>query len=327
MPSSLIIGALVLAWLVVLVPMVARKRQDVPRTTESALAARVVRRGTARRVVEEDRDMAEARGDAGRPGGVEERSVWEDEGYYAEDGYPEEASAGEPYQDGYHDGPGYDDPGYDGPGYDEAEYDDRYDGFEDYGEYPEYEEDEQLTDELPIPEEEQPYQRYAPSRTSRPYRPGRGGFNPEAAELAKQAKYAFRRRVVLAMVIGVVVTLLAAAVAWPVVWWAHAAVDLSLAGYLFYLRRQVRIEEEVRQRRQARIRDARDAQRAAAYQDAGYERPVVERDERPAPAPRPVRTPPPAVPGTAVVDLDDDDPAFDELDEPDVLHYRKASGE
>lgn len=322
MPSSLIIGALVLAWLVVLVPMVARKRQDVPRTTESALAARVVRRGTGRRAVEEDRDMAEARGDAGRPGGVEERSVWEDEEYYAEeyhaeaeqqaayaeDVYPEESDAGDSYQDGYHDDVGYDD-------------------FEDYGEYPEYEEDEQLTDELPIPEEEEPYQRYVPSQASRPYRAGRGGFNPEAAELAKQAKYAFRRRVVLGMVIGTVVTLLAAAVAWPVVWWAHAAVDLSLAGYLFYLRRQVRIEEEVRQRRQARIRDARDAQRAAAYRDAGYEPPVAERDERPAPAPMPVRTPPPAVPGTAVVDLDDDDPAFDELDEPDVLPYRKASGE
>src|SRR5439155_22490949 len=45
MPSSLIIVGLVLAWLVVLVPMIVRKRQEVARTADSALAARVVRSG------------------------------------------------------------------------------------------------------------------------------------------------------------------------------------------------------------------------------------------------------------------------------------------
>src|SRR5690348_8266672 len=45
MPSSVIIVALAAAWLVVLVPMVARKRQQVARTADSALAARVVRSG------------------------------------------------------------------------------------------------------------------------------------------------------------------------------------------------------------------------------------------------------------------------------------------
>src|SRR4051794_22875098 len=43
MPSSLIIVALVVAWLVVLVPMIVRKRQEIARTADSALAARVVR--------------------------------------------------------------------------------------------------------------------------------------------------------------------------------------------------------------------------------------------------------------------------------------------
>src|SRR2546430_17545922 len=47
MPSSLIVVALVVAWLVVLVPMIVRKRQEIARTADSALAARVVRSGDA----------------------------------------------------------------------------------------------------------------------------------------------------------------------------------------------------------------------------------------------------------------------------------------
>lgn len=49
MLSSLIFAALAAAWLVVLVPMFARRRQEVSKTTDSALAARVVRRGSGRR--------------------------------------------------------------------------------------------------------------------------------------------------------------------------------------------------------------------------------------------------------------------------------------
>ena len=45
MPSSLIIVALAVAWLVVLVPMVVRKRQEIAETGDDALASRVVRGG------------------------------------------------------------------------------------------------------------------------------------------------------------------------------------------------------------------------------------------------------------------------------------------
>ena len=48
MPSSLIFAALAAAWLIVLVPIFARRRQEVSRTTDTALAARVVRRGSDR---------------------------------------------------------------------------------------------------------------------------------------------------------------------------------------------------------------------------------------------------------------------------------------
>ena len=60
MPSSLIIVALVVAWLLVLVPIVARRRQEVVRTADSTLAARVVRSGGVRSTAEEDVTMAEA---------------------------------------------------------------------------------------------------------------------------------------------------------------------------------------------------------------------------------------------------------------------------
>src|SRR5262250_3002450 len=45
MPSSLVFAALALAWLVILVPMVARRRREVVRTADSALASRVLHRG------------------------------------------------------------------------------------------------------------------------------------------------------------------------------------------------------------------------------------------------------------------------------------------
>jgi len=45
LPGEMRVVALAAAWLVVLVPMVARRRQQVARTTDSALAARVVRSG------------------------------------------------------------------------------------------------------------------------------------------------------------------------------------------------------------------------------------------------------------------------------------------
>ena len=59
------------------------------------------------------------------------------------------------------------------------------------------------------------------------YRAGRGGFDAEAAALTARARYAFRQRVVLAMLVLAVATGVAAGVALPVLWWAHGAVDVA----------------------------------------------------------------------------------------------------
>lgn len=266
MPTSLVIGALVIAWLVVLVPMVARRRQEVAKTADSVLAARVVRSG-ATRSTREERGMPEAREKAGTSETYDVRGHDTAADMTIELPLPQEAFA---------------EGGANGA-----------------------EEDMEVVhaDDLPLP--------------ARRYRPGRGGFDPEAAEIDKQAKYARRRRTVLAMLVAAVATALFAAIAWSAMWWLHGLIDLSIAGYLTYLRRQVRIEEDVLARRIMRARTV----------------PRHETAPREAPEPEEPSTPdePGTVtdhyPGTAVVDLDDGDPEFDELDGLDSLPYRRAVGE
>ncbi len=167
-------------------------------------------------------------------------------------------------------------------------------------------------------------------RSGRRYRPGRGGFDPDAAALAARAKYARRQRTVLVMLVVALVTAVLAGFFWPVLWWVHGITDLSLVGYLGYLRRQVRIEEDVRNRRLARMNGGSDR---AAEQDAGggsvRRRERAEEDEfdtdgesGPVGGPRGV-----GGSGVEVLDIDDEDPEFDELDDRLWQPYRRAVGE
>jgi hypothetical protein len=89
------------------------------------------------------------------------------------------------------------------------------------------------------------------------YRPGRGGFDPEAAELTARARYALRQRIVVGLLVVAVLTVVLAVVVAPGWWWAHGLADLALVGYLVYLRRQVRMEESIRLRRAARMAGTR----------------------------------------------------------------------
>jgi hypothetical protein len=237
MPSSLIIVALVVAWLVVLVPMMARKRQE-----------------SARSVGEEYDAMPD------------------------------------------------------------AEYDDIHDIDDDYFDEEEY--------------------------VERPFRRGRGGYDPEAAVLVAQAKYAFRRRVVAFLLVAAVVSGIVAGVFFTKLWYGHAVLDLLLVGYLTYLRRQVRIEEEIRARRLARLQQVRRrretgpqhqeiAAAAEIPQQAGAEDSETTQvevvDDGPALPPLP-RFEHRVLPGTIPVDSDDEDPVFVELEGLESLRYRGAVG-
>ncbi|MGV9363057.1 divisome protein SepX/GlpR [Amycolatopsis sp. NPDC003731] len=277
MPSSVIIVALAAAWLVVLVPMVARRRQQVARTADSALAARVVRSGR-----NEDREEFAMSDDPGRSRPSVEDDLAELEA--------------------------------------ELELDD------------DVEEPEPEPAPLPQPAHGRRAERDRPG-----YRPGRGGFDPEAAEIAARAKYSFRQRIVVILLAIAVISGAVAGFVFPLAWWGHGVVDVVLVGYLVYLRRQVRIEEEIRQRRLARFNSTRAPRRpsvqgpsvSAAVEEERAEvedvevvepvrREVVER--RPSPTSRVRRS-------AVVVDLDDEDPAFEELDEPGTGPYRRAVGE
>ncbi|WP_328612597.1 hypothetical protein OHS18_25025 [Amycolatopsis sp. NBC_00355] len=297
MPSSVIIVALAAAWLVVLVPMVARRRQQVARTADSALAARVVRSGGGRN---EDREEFAMSDSPVKSNLVKSRPSVEDD--------LAELEA-------------------------DLELDDDF--------------DEEEPEPLPQPTRAERAERAERERAG--YRPGRGGFDPEAAEIAARAKYSFRQRIVVILLVIAVITAAVAGFLMPLVWWGHALADVVLVGYLVYLRRQVRIEEEIRQRRLARFNSTRAPRRpseprpsssstyaastSAPVQDELEDevddvddvevveparREIVER--RPSPTSRIRRS-------AVVVDLDDEDPAFEELDEPGTGPYRRAVGE
>ncbi|SDO81248.1 gephyrin-like molybdotransferase receptor GlpR [Lentzea jiangxiensis] len=252
MPSSLIIVALVVAWLVVLVPIMARKRQE-----------------SARSVGEEYDAMPD------------------------------------------------------------AEYDDIHDIDDAYFDEEEY--------------------------VERPFRHGRGSYDPETAALVAQAKYALRRRVVAFLLIAAVATGIAAGVFHAKLWYGHAALDVVLVGYLAYLRRQVRIEEEIRARRLARLQQVRRRRATGPQQQqqqqqqqapiavdatAGGVGAVAEPveavgeaettqvevvEDKPALPPLP-RYEHHVRPGAIPVDSDDEDPVFVELDGVESLRYRGAVG-
>ncbi|MFF0815983.1 gephyrin-like molybdotransferase receptor GlpR [Rhodococcus sp. NPDC003318] len=161
------------------------------------------------------------------------------------------------------------DPDHDDPAYDDRDYDE-------YG------------DDAPVPR----YDREGMP----PHRRGRGGFDPEADAIARAARYAFRQRVVLGLVL---VSIMAGAVALIVsstLWWACAAAVLSLVGYLAYLRRQVQIEQEIRRRRMARLSRSRLGVESREDEELRLVPPRLRRR------------------GAVVLEVDDEDPVFDHLD-------------
>lgn len=340
MPSSLIFAVLVVLWLLILVPAVARHQQEVARPSVAALSGRVLDRPQRRYWKQEVDDVHDSDHEDGprgttrvsEPARIPEARpvpVEDEHDDLADDGYPD---------DGYADG----------------EYAD--------GEIPDGADDG--------------WERPAPR-----YRPGRGGFDPEAAAVTARARYAFRQRVVLALLVTAVLSAVLALVALPALWWLHVVADLALAGYLVYLRRQVRMEEAIRHRRAARMAGTRHpsaaddpeldewarrgqdvARRRAddpaedAFDDenldddldddlveagdpdparvTGTGEPIgplrvtgADQSEQPA-LPRLTPAPPPPLPaGTTVVGDDLDDPELHDLQGPVRPDYRRAAGE
>lgn len=121
-------------------------------------------------------------------------------------------------------------------------------------------------------------------------------------------KYRFRKRVLMAMSAIMLLTALLSFTVGPQFWWACATTAVVTILYLGYLRRQTRIEEQVRRRRQQRMARMRYAD---SYAD-GLREPAPRRG-----ADRDVDAMGSRLqrPGAAVLDIDDEDPVFEHLDE------------
>lgn len=256
--TSFIFIGLVLVWLFVLVPMVVSRRPRVRRTTDVALATRVLDRSGLRKL------------HRGPGAGHRSDPDWEPEPWLGRDDEAEEMMS----------------------------------------------EHAGLVDELDD-EQYSGAERSVPAAAVRddfvPDRRGRGGYDPEADSLATAARYRFRQRVVLALIAAIVITAIAAIVLSTKLWLGFGAAALGLAAYLFYLRQQVRIEQEIRRNRLERL------QRRGDYLD-------------PAEVPDHLRRP-----GAVVLEADDEDPVFDHLEHADASaigyddayedeRYRHAAG-
>lgn len=109
-------------------------------------------------------------------------------------------------------------------------------------------------------------------------------------------KYKFRKRMLTVMAVLVIASLATAYTLSPIMWWVSAAVSAMTLLYLGYLRRQTRIEERLRRRRAQRI--ARSRLGVENTDDREFD--VV---------PSRLRRP-----GAAVLEIDDEDPIFEHLD-------------
>lgn len=266
MHDSLIFVLLIFAWLVVLVPMLAKHRQEVRRTADAALATRVLHRGDSGIRLSVRRGPA--RGHPSDP-------HWAPEPQERADELDETEEVSVATQQHDHDEI-HENHGSHVASPDDVDLDDHYGGA--------------------------------------PRRAGRGGFDLGADTLARQARFAFRRRVASVLLGAAVVTLLGAVVGLGFLWWPHVLIDVALVGYLGFLRRQTRIEADVRERRLARIGRARLGVDVADV--PGEARGTV---------PRRLRRP-----GAVVLEVDDEDPAFDELEYPtvpDEVRLPRAAGE
>lgn len=324
MPNSILWIGLVVLWVFVLFPILADRHPRIRRTTDTALATRVLHRGDSKRRkgsghARKKRTTRPYRkrhhaNDAEDPmsASAEESGTAADEEQPAYD-TGDRAVAGSGIDD---DGTTYDTET--GQGREELERalesdkealspseDAEHAATASDGNVPARIPPVRTTVRAPVPESD--YAEYDDEEFV-PTRRGRGGYDPEADAVARAARYTFRQRAVVALVLGAVLCGgLAVAVA-PIFWWGCGGAVLSLGTYLGYLRKQVRIEQEIRRRRSARLA-ARD-QESTGYGSADSEsdsvrtaRPGMDRDTARALRRR-----------AHLLEPDDEDPAFEHLD-------------
>jgi uncharacterized membrane protein len=121
-------------------------------------------------------------------------------------------------------------------------------------------------------------------------------YESKNAAAVSARKYKFRKRMLTFLAVAVLASAAAAYTVAPVAWWACGAIGAVTVLYLAYLRRQTRIEERLRRRRAQRI--ARSRLGVENTDDREFD--VV---------PSRLRRP-----GSVVLEIDDEDPIFEHLD-------------
>ncbi|WP_046320351.1 gephyrin-like molybdotransferase receptor GlpR [Mycobacterium sp. UM_Kg1] len=347
-PQSLLWISLVVLWLFVLVPMLVSKRDAVRRTSDVALATRVLTSGSSARLLKRGGPAAGHRSDPHwQHSGVDEADDIDDiddvddvDDVPAESGsrvfvaaaavfVAAEHQVGEQTELDYLDVDVIsDDAGELSQAATEAQADEAdvvvetEASPEPAAEYePEYEADDEVgagdeavaeTDYEAGAEAEADAEGYEYEYVedtsglepeAEPRRPGVSGVSARArrprvdtAAAVSARKYEFRKRVLMSLAAVLVLSALTAFTVAPSAWWICGGAAGATVLYLAYLRRQTRIEQQVRARR-ARRADRPRMQREGAH--TGAFEVVPSRLRRP---------------GVAVLEIDDEDPVFEHLE-------------
>ena len=309
-PQSLLWISLVVLWLFVLVPMLVSKRDAVRRTSDVALATRVLNSAAAARLIkrggpatghrsdpdwqpdedEHDDDLEDV--DADETEDASPSRVVTVSAASAEDAAPDclEFDVVDPDSEALPVSASaeVDDETAENTDTEvdlEVEYDDEGEAFDDDADQYEYIDD---TSGIPVGEE--------PSRTATPAFDRRYRYDADKAAAVVARKYAARKRVLMLMALTLVLSAATAFLLTSAAWWFFSIVSAVTVLYLGYLRRQTRIEERVRRRRMQRM--ARSQLGVENTHDREYD--VV---------PSRLRRP-----GAVVLEIDDEDPIFEHLD-------------
>ena len=319
-PQSLLWISLVVLWLFVLVPMLISKRDAVRRTSDVALATRVLNTGRGARLLRRGRPAAGHRSDPDWQPSDEDLDddLHEESHEESSERSVVRAAVVETEVDT------------------EPEYLDVDVVDEDSGALPigesdavpaEVEEPEPQTDELPLDfgedveaaETDEPEEEYEPDGTEDEYEyvadssgleapsdtdlqmadslsaARRRRYESRSATIDAR-KYKFRRRMLTVLAAVVMACAAAAFTVTSALWWACGAIGVVAVLYLGYLRRQTRIESRLRRRRAHRMARAR----LGVENTDDHEFDVV---------PSRLRRP-----GSVVLEIDDEDPIFEHLD-------------
>ncbi|WP_137148327.1 gephyrin-like molybdotransferase receptor GlpR [Mycolicibacterium sp. CR10] len=326
-PQSLLWISLVVLWLFVLVPMLISKRDAVRRTSDVALATRVLNSSRTARLRRHGGPASGHRSDPNwRPSGdgldgevddleaepgrsvvmvATEAEDSDDESDYldvdvVEDSgaLPVAAVADEPLVAAESDELtlDYADDEID-DGYEDEDSDDYEDSDDSDGEDDEY---EYVADSSGLEAPSEADLRIADSMSAS----RRRRYESSTAEAVTARKYRFRARTLTVMAVLLLASAVAAVTWSPSMWWVCGSVGVFTALYLAYLRRQTRIEARVQRRRAQRVARARLGVENTSDQEFEV---VPARLRRP---------------GAAVLEIDDEDPEFEHLDYvPFARHY------